>query len=160
MSLAPTHLISYNRDSTDDGPDARSIRQSRSIARAFSSSPSRLSTPAPADQPGPSVTSPKIAPIVDSIATLTLLEVSELVTALKVGLRWIWSGVKRGNQPLCMDEWGRGGQRRTGLSRTDGHRQGQGRLGGALARAGKRDLGHGKENARPLGKWIRRSRRS
>lgn len=87
-ALSRTRTRTRSGGRTSGPTDARSIRQNRSAptaARAFSSSPSRFSTPAPADQPGPSVTSPKIAPIVDSIATLTLLEVSELVTALKVG---------------------------------------------------------------------------
>ena len=53
------------------------------MARTFSTSPRRLSSPTPADQPGPSKISPKISPLVDQISTLTLLEVSELVTALK-----------------------------------------------------------------------------
>lgn len=96
MSALPRTRTRTRSGGRTSGPtDARSIRQSRSVptaARAFSSSPSRFSTPAPADQPGPSVTSPKIAPIVDSIATLTLLEVSELVTALKVGLGKAWVG--------------------------------------------------------------------
>lgn len=67
-------------------PCFRSIRP-QPILRTFSTSPRRLDTPAPADQPGPSTAiSPKIAPIVDQISTLTLLEVSDLVSALKTRL--------------------------------------------------------------------------
>ncbi|KIR63869.1 50S small subunit ribosomal protein L7/L12 [Cryptococcus bacillisporus CA1873] len=55
---------------------------SRVVLRSFSSSrPTFSETPA-SDAP----VNPKIAPIVDSISSLSLLEVSELVTALKTKL--------------------------------------------------------------------------
>ena len=46
------------------------------------------------DEAGPSAVaaSPKIEGIVDSISTLSLLEVSELVTALKVGVIYLVGG--------------------------------------------------------------------
>ena len=75
----------------------RPIRPSRRCVypahRHFSSSAPAFvkgeSSPPPADQPGPSAVSPKIAPIVETISTLTLVEVSELVTALKVSLSYL-----------------------------------------------------------------------
>ncbi|KGB75746.2 50S small subunit ribosomal protein L7/L12 [Cryptococcus deuterogattii R265] len=55
---------------------------SRVVLRSFSSSrPTFSETPA-----GDAPVNPKIAPIVDSISSLSLLEVSELVTALKTKL--------------------------------------------------------------------------
>ncbi|GFZ47330.1 54S ribosomal protein L12, mitochondrial [Saitozyma sp. JCM 24511] len=60
-----------------------SCRASSSL-RAFSSS--RPSSSAAPEQPPASPVSPKIAPLVDSISSLSLLEVSELVTALKTRL--------------------------------------------------------------------------
>ncbi|KAK1922602.1 ClpS-like protein [Papiliotrema laurentii] len=81
MSRSCTSLL---RAVERSAASSRSIRPSASsICRSFSSSQRRFDSPAPADQPGPSTISPKIAPIVDSISSLTLLEVSELVTALK-----------------------------------------------------------------------------
>ncbi|WVN88055.1 ribosomal protein L7/L12 [Cryptococcus depauperatus CBS 7841] len=60
----------------------RSIRPvSRLLARSFSSS-----RPALAEVQAASPPNPKIAPIVDSISGLSLLEVSELVSALKTRL--------------------------------------------------------------------------
>ncbi|CAD6567950.1 MAG: hypothetical protein TREMPRED_004090 [Tremellales sp. Tagirdzhanova-0007] len=53
--------------------------------RCLSSSTVTRETAEP-QQPPPSTVSPKITPIVDTISTLTLLEVSELVTALKTRL--------------------------------------------------------------------------
>lgn len=56
-----------------------------SSSRCFASS-SRVMAEEQPEALAKSPVSPKIAPIVDQISGLTLLEVSELVTALKVGL--------------------------------------------------------------------------
>ncbi|WVQ81075.1 ribosomal protein L7/L12 [Cryptococcus sp. DSM 104549] len=65
----------------------RSIRPTASSSRVALTRPLSTSRPTYAEaNAAPAAVSPKIAPIVETISTLSLLEVSELVTALKTRL--------------------------------------------------------------------------